>query len=161
MACQADSYPQKERGFYLMNSEYVTVSEAAKLVGVSKQAIYQRLNTSLKDSFKVEQGKKLVNIKALEECFNLPLNKVEQEFQSRLNKIEQDNEFVNPEIKTDDKLIESLRDEISFLRGQIETLNRLLDQQQQLTLQVQLEAPKEQNEAAAEKKKSFWQRIFY
>ena len=49
----------------MMNKKYLAVSEFAKLAGVSKQAIYQRLNTSLKDFVKVEQGKKVIDSAAL------------------------------------------------------------------------------------------------
>lgn len=49
----------------MMNKKYLAVSEFAKLAGVSKQAIYQRLNTSLKDFVKVEQGRKVVDSAAL------------------------------------------------------------------------------------------------
>lgn len=45
--------------------EFLSIAEFAKLAGVSKQAIYQRLNTSLKDFVKVEQGRKVVDSAAL------------------------------------------------------------------------------------------------
>ena len=45
--------------------EFLSIAEFAKLAGVSKQAIYQRLSTSLKDFVKVEQGKKVIDSAAL------------------------------------------------------------------------------------------------
>lgn len=49
-----------------MKDEYISVSEFARRAGVSRQAIQQRLNTSLRGYVKIEQGKKLLNIKGLE-----------------------------------------------------------------------------------------------
>ncbi|MBQ2141309.1 MAG: hypothetical protein IIT86_00940 [Oscillospiraceae bacterium] len=49
-----------------MKDEYISVSEFARRAGVSRQAIQQRLDTSLRDFVKLAQGKKLLNIKGLE-----------------------------------------------------------------------------------------------
>lgn len=47
-------------------AEYISISEFARRAGVSRQAIQQRLDTSLREYVKVEQGKKTINIKGLE-----------------------------------------------------------------------------------------------
>lgn len=49
-----------------MKDEYISVSEFARRAGVSRQAIQQRLDTSLRNFVKLAQGKKLLNIKGLE-----------------------------------------------------------------------------------------------
>lgn len=48
-----------------MKEEYISITEFAKRAGVSRQAIQQRLDTSLRDFVKVEQGKKSLNINGL------------------------------------------------------------------------------------------------
>lgn len=47
-------------------AEYISISEFGRRAGVSRQAIQQRLDTSLREYVKVEQGKKTINIKGLE-----------------------------------------------------------------------------------------------
>lgn len=49
-----------------MKDEYISISEFARRAGVSRQAIQQRLDTSLRDFVKDTQGKKLLNSKGLE-----------------------------------------------------------------------------------------------
>ena len=53
----------------LMNpdKEYISIAEFAEQAGVSKQAVYQRLNKSLKAYVKVVDGKKSIDIRALED----------------------------------------------------------------------------------------------
>lgn len=49
-----------------MKDEYISISEFARRAGVSRQAIQQRLDTSLREFVKDTQGKKLLNSKGLE-----------------------------------------------------------------------------------------------
>lgn len=49
-----------------MKDEYISISEFARKAGVSRQAIQQRIGTSLRDFVKDTQGKKLLNSKGLE-----------------------------------------------------------------------------------------------
>lgn len=49
-----------------MKDEYINISEFARRAGVSRQAIQQRLDTSLRNYVKDTQGKKLLNSKGLE-----------------------------------------------------------------------------------------------
>ena len=49
-----------------MNNEYITIKEFAERAGVSTQAIYQRLNKDLQVYLQVENGKKRLNIAALQ-----------------------------------------------------------------------------------------------
>ena len=52
------------------DQEYISIADFAERAGVSKQAVYQRLNKSLKTYVKDIDGKKSINIKKL---FNLRL----------------------------------------------------------------------------------------
>lgn len=170
-----------EKGFY-------TVSEFAKICGISKQAIYQRLNKSLKDFVKVEQGRKYISAAAfslfnIEDFENIEaadskenLNKVEQDFQSTLNKVEQGEfaRFLQGQIEEKDKQISRLQEELSAANGLISKLTlelteitrqaQELNRNNQVLLLNQKEIKRlEAGEAgggAEEKKPSVFSRLF-
>ena len=141
-----------------MKNKYISVSEFAKAAGVSKQAVYSRLKSQDLNKFiKLENGKRLINTKALE-LFN------KSSSQSSFNQVEQDLE------STEREYIESLKKQIEELQRDKQELYRLLDQQQQLTAQANatiklLQAPKEeasiiQQERQEQKKQGFFARLF-
>ena len=143
-----------------MKNKYISVSEFAKAAGVSKQAVYSRTKSQDLNKFiKLENGKKLINTKALE-LFN------KSSSQSSSNQVEQGLE------STEREYIESLKKQIEELQRDKQELYRLLDQQQQLTAQanatikqLQLQAPKEeasiiQQEKQEQKKQGFFARLF-
>ena len=141
-----------------MKNKYISVSEFAKAAGVSKQAVYSRLKSQDLNKFiKLENGKKLINIKALE-LFN------KSSSQSSFNQVEQGLE------STEREYIEFLKKQIEELQRDKQELYRLLDQQQQLTAQAnatikKLQAPKEeaairQQERQEQKKQGFFARLF-
>lgn len=99
-----------------MNDEYISISEFAKRAGVSRQAIQQRLDTSLSRFIKVVQGKKLLHINGLSLFKGASLA---QGFDKENDKVAQG-------------VIDLLREELEAKNKQIEQLQRLLDQQQQL-----------------------------
>lgn len=49
-----------------MKANYISISEFAKRAGVSRQAVYSRLDKDLSRYCQVDNGKKILNIKALE-----------------------------------------------------------------------------------------------
>ena len=141
-----------------MKNKYISVSEFAKAAGVSKQAVYSRLKSQdLTKFIKLENGKKLINTKALE-LFN------KSSSQSSFNQFEQGLE------STEREYIESLKKQIEELQRDKQELYRLLDQQQQLTAQANatiklLQATKEeasviQQEKQEQKKQGFFARLF-
>ena len=142
-----------------MKNKYISVSEFAKAAGVSKQAVYSRLKSQDLNKFiKLENGKKLINIKALE-FFN------KSSSQSSFNQAEQGLE------STEREYIESLKKQIEELQRDKQELYRLLDQQQQLTAQANatiklLQAQKEeasiiqQEQQQEQKKQGFFARLF-
>ena len=151
-----------ERPWASMKNKYISVSEFAKAAGVSKQAVYSRLKSQDLNKFiKLENGKKLINTKALE-LFN------KSSSQSSFNQVEQGLE------STEREYIESLKKQIEELQRDKQELYRLLDQQQQLTAQANatiklLQAPKEeasviqqeqQQEQQEQKKQGFFARLF-
>lgn len=144
-----------------MKNKYISVSEFAKAAGVSKQAVYSRLKSQDLNKFiKLENGKKLINTKALE-FFN------KSSSQSSFNQVEQGLE------STEREYIESLKKQIEELQRDKQELYRLLDQQQQLTAQANatiklLQSPKEEasviqqekQEKQEQKKQGFFARLF-
>ena len=120
--------------------------------------VYSRMkNQDLNKLVKLENGKKLINTKALE-LFN------KSSSQSSFNQVEQGLE------STEREYIESLKKQIEELQRDKQELYRLLDQQQQLTAQANatiklLQAPKEeasviQQEKQEQKKQGFFARLF-
>lgn len=89
----------------------LTVSEFAELTGTSKQAVYQKLKTSLKDYAIKENGQTFIDEKALE----LPSFKGVVQPCSTLNK------GVESELKRE---LSEKTDLIKFLQGQIEELQK-------------------------------------
>lgn len=141
-----------------MKNKYISVSEFAKAAGVSKQAVYSRLKSQDLNKFiKLENGKKLINTKALE-LFNKSSS---QSSFNQFNQVEQGLE------STEREYIESLKKQIEELQRDKQELYRLLDQQQQLTAQAnatikKLQAPKEEASIIQQeqKKQGFFARLF-
>lgn len=141
----------------MKKDKYISIADFAKQAGVSKQAVYSRLKSQdLNKLVKLENGKKLINTKALE-LFN------KSSSQSSFNQVEQGLE------STEREYIESLKKQIEELQRDKQELYRLLDQQQQLTAQanatIKLQAPKEeasiiQQEQQEQKKQGFFARLF-
>ena len=122
----------------MKKDRYISIADFAKQASVSKQAVYSRIKSQDLNKFiKLENGKKLINTKALE-LFN------KSSSQSSFNQeVEQGLE------STEREYIESLKKQIEELQRDKQELYRLLDQQQQLTAQAnatikQLQVPKEE-----------------
>lgn len=141
----------------MKKDRYISIADFAKQAGVSKQAVYSRLKSQDLNKFiKLENGKKLINTKALE-FFNKSSS--QSSFQ-----VEQGLE------STEREYIEFLKKQIEELQRDKQELYRLLDQQQQLTAQANatiklLQAPKEeasiiQQERQEQKKQGFFARLF-
>ena len=145
----------------MKKDKYISIANFAKQAGVSKQAVYSRQKSQDLNKFiKLENGKKLINTKALE-FFN------KSSSQSSFNQVEQGLE------STEREYIESLKKQIEELQRDKQELYRLLDQQQQLTAQANatiklLQAPKEEasviqqekQEKQEQKKQGFFARLF-
>lgn len=138
----------------MKKDRYISIANFAKEAGVTKQAVYSRLKSrDLNKLVKLENGKKLINTKALELFNKSSFNQVEQGLES-----------------TEREYIEFLKKQIEELQRDKQELYRLLDQQQQLTAQAnatikKLQAPKEeasviQQEKQERKKPGFFARLF-
>ena len=123
--------------------EKLTVSEFAELTGTSKQAVYQKLKTSLKDYAIKENGQTFIEKKALE----LPsfkgvvqpcstLNKgVESELKRELSEKTDLIKFLQSQIE---ELQKANREKDEHIRRQSDRLTVLLEQSQELQRNNQL-----------------------
>ena len=128
--------------------EYISIKEFAELAGVSQQAIYKQLNNKLKPYLKVVEGKKTLEKSALE-----------------LFKKQENSSTV------EQQLINMLQTELNQKNEQIATLQKLLDQEQQLhamarqellLLQEKNQEPEViEPEPTEPEKKSWWKKIFH
>lgn len=133
----------------MKNDEYITVKEFANRAGVSVQSVYQRLNTTLKDYSRLENGLKTISIKALEELYSIKVEQVfNQDFKEPLKSSEINdsenvfsndfkgnfkepfNEPLNNPLKSDE-IKEKDNSEVLFLRNQIEWLQTELTKERQ------------------------------
>ena len=73
----------------ILNKDYVTVSQYAEIKGISKQAVYKKLNNQLKDSLILVKNQKCLKIEVLDEVERESLNQVEQPLNQPLNQVEQ------------------------------------------------------------------------
>lgn len=142
----------------MKKDKYISIADFAKEAGVTKQAVYSRQKSQDLNKFiKLENGKKLINTKALE-LFNKSSS---QSSFNHFNQVEQGLE------STEREYIESLKKQIEELQRDKQELYRLLDQQQQLTAQAnatikKLQAPKEEASIIQQeqKKQGFFARLF-
>ena len=152
-----------------MNNELLTVAEFSKRAGVSKQAIYSRLDKGLKQFVQVVDGQKMLNIKALEQYSS---QGVEQEKQSTCSSVEQEQNSALDLLKT---TIDMLQKQLEEKDRTIHELTEALKNEQLQTSQAQAlhggsikqlleqgqdaEEP-EQQKMEAEASKGFFRRLF-
>ena len=152
-----------------MNNELLTVAEFSKRAGVSKQAIYSRLDKGLKQFVQVVDGQKMLNIKALEQYSS---QGVEQEKQSTCSSVEQEQNSALDLLKT---TIDMLQKQLEEKDRTIHELTEALKNEQLQTSQAQAlhggsikqlleqgqdaEEP-EQQKKEAEASKGFLRRLF-
>ena len=119
------------------NKGLFTVAEAAAAWGISKQAVYQRLNKLNKEGFLVEQGRKRYITR---ECFEVypPIEQglkqeVEQEepiIQPTLNKLNKELEQAKAELLAEQGKTSTLQATVTAQEAHIESLKAALDKAQ-------------------------------
>ena len=136
-----------------------TVSEAAATWGITKQAVYQRLNKLNKQGFIVEQAKKRYITREGLESFNQQFNQVEQDveqakpiIQPTFNQLEQEVESLKTQLQqAREELLEekgrtnTLQATIDAQKAHLDSLQSALDREQSLhmtMLQQRLPAPR-------------------
>lgn len=120
-----------------MNEEYISIAEFAEKAGVSVQAVYKRLDKDIQPWLKELNGKKVLNIKALE-VFKGEKTSTEVESTEALMRmvsmLEKELEIKNEQIREQSRQISELHDRLkeSYL---------LIDHQQKLTAAGLLTTP--------------------
>lgn len=140
----------KNEGNDMDDQQYITVKEFAQRAGISQQSVYQRLNkknNKLCKYMKVVNGKKIIDIQALQDLYSIGLNnEIEQsdndkELKQVVKQVEQDRtqELIDElrlKLREKDDLIQWLREEHEADRKKIDELDKrlstLLDQEQKL-----------------------------
>ena len=97
--------------------EFLTIKEFAEVAGVSSQSVYKRLNSTLKPYLSIKNGKKYLNIKALE---------LYSDTDDKDNFLNENNQLAT----NNNQLIQLLKDELEAKNKQIEKLQSLLEQSQ-------------------------------
>lgn len=111
-----------------MKEEFLTISEFAKRAGVSRQAIYKRLDGDLQPWLTVDNGKKLINSKALELfADNQNVNQVySNETLSRMISM------LEKELDIKNKQIDTLNHQVEELNDRLKESHILIGRQQEL-----------------------------
>ena len=138
------------KGIKMDQNEYLSIKEFADAVGVSKQAVYQRLTGTLKPYVSIKDGVKYLNIRALE------LYKGDD----AVKKLKKNNQEESNSVQVD-SMIELLKRELDQKNKQIDELHKLLEQSQVNLSQAQyrLQLIEDQrNEEPEEKKEPWWRR---
>lgn len=120
-------------------SEYLSVADFAEAAGVTKQAVYRRLDTNLKEFVRIEQGKRYVSEDALS-LFNVDYS-VDANIENDVENIDQGlNNVEQQEVETVDPTIDPRDSEISRLLSLLESSqaeNRALNERlMTLTLEI-------------------------
>lgn len=138
--------------------EFLTIKEFAEVAGVSSQSVYKRLTSTLKPYLSIKNGKKYLNIKALE---------LYSDTDDKDNFLNENNQLAT----NNNQLIQLLKDELEAKNKQIEKLQSLLEQSQVNLSQAQyrlqmIEEKQMQEQSEADQteqepvKKTWWQKLF-
>lgn len=124
-----------------------TIAEAAQAWGISKQAVYQRLNKLNKQGFVVEQAKRRYITRQGIESIKEAEQGVEQSnstIQPTLNQLEQVVESLKTKLNDAESRALSLQATVDAQQAHIDSLKQALDREQALhmaSLQQRLPAP--------------------
>lgn len=114
-----------------MNDKYITVSEFAKRANISKQRVYQLLNKRLKEFVQEVDGKKMLDIRALE-SFSI---------QDTCSSVVQE---VEPDAKQEASALDLLKTTIDMLQKQLEEKDRTIHELTEALKKEQLQTSQAQ-----------------
>lgn len=163
----------------VMVNQYITVKKFAEIVGVTPQAIYKKLTTSLQPYFKQVGNQKMLNIQALEDIYNINVDNffkpndssVDNSFSTSktTEKPENDekaaavlNEFVaeyKSIISNLEQEVEDQKQEKQWLKERVEHLEQMLYLEQQKNQNEVLELTTTKEELQELKNRNWWQRL--
>ena len=147
--------------------KYITVSQYAKIKGISNQAVYKQLNNKLKEFVILVDNKKCLKIEVLNEVEQARLKEVEQPIEQQFNNHFQP--FFEKQIEEKDKTIESLLKQIEQLQIQngrlTDTINNfqyLLAAEQKIYIeQGQPPQDTKEEQKPTKEKKGFFARLIH
>lgn len=125
--------------------EYISVADFAKRAGVSRQLVYKRIDNELTEYCKLVDNKKMLNIRALElfekqklsTGFTTQFTKVSTKLSTKFTvyklKLQHKIDLLELENQHLKEKVESLEAQTVADQEKIESLLKLLDQQQQLS----------------------------
>ena len=100
-------------------NNYYTVAEAAEKLQISKQAVYKRLTTDLKQGLMLIDGKKYIKSDIIDSLVN-----------SKVDTTELKIEKLNEQQRVEEELIKALKSHIESLEKQNERLNNQIERLQ-------------------------------
>lgn len=126
-------------------SEYISIKEFASRAGITPQAVYKQLDNKLKPYCQVVDGKKTLQIKALELFENNQVNKPDNN--ELLNELLNSLQVLKGQLAEKDKQIEAKDQQIASLTEALMKAQQITDQAQHLQANSEkrllaLEAPK-------------------
>lgn len=146
-----------------MNDEILTIKQFAELAGVTQQAVYKQLNNKLKNYIVIVDGKKRLKKAGLKEFSDKPGQKI-------FSTVEQpDNNQFKTLLSQNQQVIDMLQRELQEKNEQIAELQRLVDQQQRLSLvdhnrilelEEKAKAPEHEQDPEEPPKKKKWLSFF-
>lgn len=141
-----------------MEENYLSIKEFAGLAGVSTQAVYQRLDKDLKEYVEIIDGKKAIDIKALDLFSVQP---VEQPIDNELTTILRETlKVLSGQLTEKDRQIaelnERLKESNELNRNNQILIGRQQDHPKQIEESSSIEEPEKKQEP---EKRSFWSRF--
>lgn len=127
--------------------EYISIAEFARRAGITPQAVYKQLNNQVDNRLstyvKVHNGKKRINIKALELFLSTDVNQVDNQFNNFSQPVDnQTIEILKEQLDIKDKQIEQLQSDLRTSREDLARLAtelaKIADQGQHLQMKMML-----------------------
>lgn len=170
---------QMLREVFLLDKQYLTVAQVAEKAGVTKQAVYQRLNKDLNKYVKVIDNKKMLNISVLNEFEVKPVEQansqeLNNDLTSTLNTLNNVVDTLKQQLKVKDDQIKDLNNRLKQALNNQSQDNYIMMAQQQNKMLDTVTSPNEDieqtdepqgnisnvNAEVTETKQTFWSRIF-
>jgi len=141
--------------------EYISVKEFASKVGLTSQAIYQRIDKDLKPFLKLVENKKTLNIKGLELFgFKGVEQPIEQEVDKELLKTLQDTlKVLTSQLEIKDQQIANLNDRLKEAQ-ELNRNNQILLGSEQTRTNLSLLANDNSEVEVEDLATSWWSRMF-
>lgn len=100
-----------------MQNDLLTVAEFAKRLNITVQSVYKQINGKLKPFLVVVDGKKMLEVQALE-VIREEKNAKPESLNRLINTLERENERLNHQIEVKDRQIEILMQQLSLYQAQ-------------------------------------------